>query len=129
MAYSPPQAAPDGWPTAPAASVGLDAARLHAMAVAIEAGTFQKITSVLVARQGQLVYEGYFDDGGSAALRNTRSTTKTVTSILIGIAIDRGLLAGVQAPILPFFPDKRPIQYLDPRKLAITVEDFLTMSS
>jgi CubicO group peptidase (beta-lactamase class C family) len=99
------------------------------MADAIQAGHFPKITSVLVACHGQLVYEAYFDDAGRTSLRNTRSTTKTVTSMLVGIAIDQGLLAGVQAPILPFFPDKQPVQYPDPRKAQIMVEDLLTMSS
>ena len=60
---------------------------------------------------------------------NTRSATKTVTSMLIGIAIDQGLLSGVNAPIFSFFADKQPVQYPDPRKEQITVEDFLTMSS
>jgi CubicO group peptidase (beta-lactamase class C family) len=127
--YTPPPAEPDGWPTAPAATVQIDGARLATMADAITAGHFPKITSVLVARQGRLVYEAYFDDADRASLRNTRSTTKTVTSMLIGIAIDQGLLPGVQAPILPFFPDKQPVQYPDPRKAQITVEDLLTMSS
>lgn len=49
--------------------------------------------------------------------------------MLVGIAIDKGLLAGVDVPILPFFPDKQPVQNADPRKAKITIEDFLTMSS
>jgi len=127
--YVPPQAELDGWPTAPAATVQIDGARLAAMADAIAAGQFPKITSVLVACQGRLVYEAYFDDAGPTSLRNTRSTTKTVTSMLVGIAIDQGLLLGVRAPILPFFPDKQPLQHPDLRKTQITVEDLLTMSS
>ena len=49
--------------------------------------------------------------------------------MLVGITIDKGLLAGVDAPILPFFQDKEPVKNADPRKEKITVEDFLTMSS
>src|SRR5437879_12578565 len=56
-------------------------------------------------------------------------TSKSVTDMLVGIAIDKGLLAGVDVPILPFFPDKQPLQNPDPRQAKITVEDFLTMSS
>lgn len=83
----------------------------------------------MIARQGRLVYEAYFNGFGQTSLMNTRSATKTVTSMLIGIAIDRRLLSGVDTPILAFFPDKQPVQYPDPRKDQITVEDFLTMSS
>jgi CubicO group peptidase (beta-lactamase class C family) len=49
--------------------------------------------------------------------------------MLAGIAIGKGFLAGVAAPILPFFPDKQPVQHPDARKERITVEDLLTMSS
>jgi CubicO group peptidase (beta-lactamase class C family) len=59
---------------------------------------------------------------------DTRSATKSITGMLVGIAVDRGLLA-LDSRVLPFFPDKQPIQNPDPRKDAITVEDLLTMSS
>ncbi|MFZ0545670.1 MAG: serine hydrolase [Candidatus Promineifilaceae bacterium] len=128
-AYLLPETKQDGWATADADSAGFSIERLEAMGGAIQSGEFQNITSVLIARHGKLVYEGYFDDLGADGLRNTRSATKTVTGMLLGIAIDKGLLSGVEAPILSFFPDKRPLQYPDPRKENITVEDFLTMSS
>jgi CubicO group peptidase (beta-lactamase class C family) len=115
--------------TASLDSADLSAARLQAMASAIQAGTFKQITSVVIARYGKLVYEAYFDGTDRATLRNTRSATKTLTGMLVGIAIDRGLLAGAGAPVLSFFPDKQPVRHPDPRKAAITVEDFLTMSS
>ena len=117
------------WPTASFDAVGLVREPFQTMERAIGAGDFKLIGSVLVARQGHLVYERYFDGSDGTALRNTRSATKTVTSMLVGIAIDRGLLTGVDATILPFFPDKAPVQHPDPRKERLTVEDFLTMSS
>lgn len=95
---------------------------------AVRAGTYKQITSVLVSRRGELIFEQYFDDGGAAALRNTRSATKTVTGMLVGAAIDRRLLR-VDSPVLPFFADRLPLLNPDPRKSRITVEDFLTMSS
>jgi len=109
-------------------AVGLSQDRLKAMESAIRDGEFKKITSVLVARQGKLAYEAYFDEQGPDALRNTRSATKSITDILIGIALDKGQLKSVDAPVYAFFPEKR-IQNPDKRKQQITVEDFLTMSS
>jgi CubicO group peptidase (beta-lactamase class C family) len=111
------------------ASVGLSAARLMQMEQAIRAGELKQVTSVLVAREGKLVFERYFDADGVEGLRNTRSATKTVTGMLVGIAIDRGLLSGVEAKVLDYFPDQQPVQNADARKAQITVEDFLTMSS
>jgi CubicO group peptidase (beta-lactamase class C family) len=116
------------WSVVSAEAVGLSVSHLQAMADAIDAGSFKKITSILIARQGKLAYERYFDGSTSSSLRNPRSVTKTVTSMLIGIAIDKGFLPGVQVPIWPFFGDKQPVQNPDPRKEQITIEDFLTMS-
>ncbi len=104
-------------------------ARLSAMETAIRAGEFKKITSVLIAKNGTPVFEAYFNGADATTLHNTRSATKTITGMLVGIAIDKGMLSGVPAPILPFFPDRQPLQNPDPRKAKITVEDFLTMSS
>jgi CubicO group peptidase (beta-lactamase class C family) len=123
------RSAPAGWSEASLESVGLAEAPFREMAAAISSGEFKKITSVLIARHGRLAYEAYFDGFDRSSSMNTRSATKTVTSILLGIAIDKGLLAGVHAPIMSFFPDKRPVYYPDSRKEQITVEDFLTMSS
>jgi CubicO group peptidase (beta-lactamase class C family) len=111
------------------ATLGLSTARLSQMEQSIRAGDFKRITSVLIARDGRLAFERYFDRDGADGLRNTRSATKSVTGMLIGIAIDRGLLAGVQTKVLSYFPDKQPLQNPDTRKADITVEDFLTMSS
>jgi CubicO group peptidase (beta-lactamase class C family) len=125
--YTAPQARDDGWAVGRAASVHLSEAVLAAMADSIRAGQFGQITSVLVARYGQLVYEGYFA-GAPEDLRNTRSATKTVTGMLVGLAIARGKLPGVDARVLDYL-DARPAQNLDPRKERITVQDLLTMAS
>lgn len=106
-----------------------DPARLQTMTAAIRAGEFAKITSVLVAQHGELVSESYFNGADADTLLDTRSATKSVTDMLVGIAIDDGALAGVAAPVLPFFADKQPLANPDPRKARITVEDLLTMSS
>ena len=116
------------WPSAKPEAVGLSAAKLKEMEEAIRKEEFKKITSILVARHGQLVYEQYFE-GDAETLRDTRSATKTITGMLIGIAIDRKLIANAQTPVIPYFPEKQPLQNPDPRKNRITIEDFLTMSS
>lgn len=117
------------WATVSPSQAGLSGERLQKMRAAIEAGEFKQITSVLVARRGQLAFEAYFDSGGAQALRNTRSVTKSVTGMLVGAAIDRGLIASVSQPVIPMLRGARPIEHRDPRKARITVEDLLTMSS
>ena len=122
-------AASDGWTRAAPDTQGVSGDKLSAAAQAIRAGQFQHVTSLLVARHGQLVFEEYFDAGGREALRNTRSATKTVAGMLTGIAIERRLLAGVATRVLPLLDEKRPLENPDPRKAEITIEDLLTMSS
>jgi CubicO group peptidase (beta-lactamase class C family) len=128
-ASSLPQRNSDGWPTATPDSVGISTTPLTEMATAVRSGEFKKIGSVLIARHGKLVYESYFDDDAST-LRDTRSATKSITDILIGIAIGEKKLSGVNARILALLPEHaRKLQNPDPRKDKITIEDFLTMSS
>lgn len=104
------------------------AQQLEGMTRAIDAGEFKQITSVVVSQHGKLLYERYFDKEGADALRNTRSVTKTVTGMLVGLAVDRKLLRA-DSKVLPYFPELHPLASPDARKDKITVEDFLTMSS
>jgi CubicO group peptidase (beta-lactamase class C family) len=122
------QEAQTDWEGATADSVGLDANKLKSMEDAIRSDQFKKITSIVIARNGKLAYEMYFGDNTKATAMDTRSCTKTVTSMLIGIAIDQRKLK-LSSPVFSYFPEKQPVENPDPRKNKITVEDFLTMSS
>ncbi|MET0807628.1 MAG: serine hydrolase, partial [Pseudoxanthomonas sp.] len=77
-------------------------ARFDGLTRAVEAGDYKQITSVLIAHNGKLVYEHYFDKEGAEARRNTRSATKTVTGMLAGLAIADGKLPGAQAQVLAY---------------------------
>jgi CubicO group peptidase (beta-lactamase class C family) len=117
------------WSTSNPEEVGLVSSFFIELEKSARMGNFNKITSALVAKDGRLAYEAYFEGSDAGTLRNTRSATKTITGMLIGIAIDKGFLAGVDVPIMPFFCDRQPVENSDPRKDGITIEDFLTMSS
>lgn len=125
--YATPPAAGDGWPVARAGAVQLAEQRLSGMDGAIRNGDFGRITSVLIARNGRLVYESYFS-GSADDLRNTRSVTKTVTGMLVGLAVADGHMAGADARVFSILGDPAMAKS-DPRKKAITVEELLTMSS
>ncbi len=99
-----------------------------ALEAKVAAGAYRRITSVLLAQGGKIVYERYFE-GDADTLRNTRSVTKTITGTLVGIAIDRGELPGVDVPLLSFFDDRAPFAHDGPAKRATTIADVLTMSS
>lgn len=127
-AIAHPQNDKNDWVKESPASQKMNLAKLTAMDEAIKKGTFQQITSVLIARRGQLVFESYYDADGVEGMRNTRSATKTVTGMLAGAAIARGHMT-LTTPVLSQLKPKTPLDYPDPRKAKITVEDLLTMSS
>jgi CubicO group peptidase (beta-lactamase class C family) len=81
-----------------------------------------------VSHRGEVLLERYFNGAQAAMPANIKSAAKSVISALTGIAIARGLLPAVQAPVAPYFPElARP--GADPRKRMITIEDLLTMRS
>lgn len=107
----------DGWPVGSAADDTLiDRGALCRMADGL--ATTANVHSVLVARGGKLVFERYFSgpdevhnrkvrdvifDAGM--LHDLKSVSKSVASLAVGIAIERGLIRSVDEPILSFFPE------------------------
>lgn len=118
----------DGWVTADAIARGWNAERLQALDASIDDDTVPDTTSVLVVHRGALVYERYGRGATRDTLHNTRSATKSITALLVGAAIDRALLTGVEARAFDFFPDRR-WQHDVPAKTNTTIEDLLTMSA
>ncbi|MFD0738475.1 serine hydrolase domain-containing protein [Lysobacter koreensis] len=120
-----------GLAAAPFTAAAADAGRFDPARKAVEQGEFKAITSILVAQDGKVVYEHYFDAQGAQARRDTRSATKTVAGMLAGLAIADGHLPDASARVFDHLPPARRqnMQHPDPRKDAIRVEDLLTMSS
>jgi CubicO group peptidase (beta-lactamase class C family) len=120
---------------------GLDARLLTTLGERIRDGSFQRITSVVVMVDGRLAYEGYWGGADRDTLHDIRSASKTLTSMMMGQAIASGAIPGVDAKVFGYFAERRdprglagqagglPWKNPDPRKLQITIEDLLTMSS
>ena len=96
-------------------------------AIRAAATRLPRLHSLLVSRQGELVFEYYAKGSGPARPANVKSVSKSIISALVGIAIDRGMLEGVNQPIAGFFPSLARDD--DPRKARITVGDLLTMQA
>jgi len=143
LASAPP--APSYWPThgwraSSPSSQGMDAKQLAAMVAEIRAAKMP-IDSVTVIRNGYLVLDqsfGRFATGSlgepfaSGSLHELQSATKSVTSMLLGIALHQDASSGltVNTPVwrLAAAADYVPTN-LDPRKRAMTLKDLLTMQS
>ncbi len=138
----PPQTG-DGWQTADPVSVGLDAKKLNQAAARIRDGTYQNVHSLLVVKDGKLVFEEYFRgytwryagdqyrgdlvDFDRDTRHNLASVTKSFTSALIGIALDRGLIRDVNEEVFSFFPEYVHLQ--EDGKERLTLDHLLTMRS
>ena len=86
------------------------------------------IHSLTIVRHGYIVLDAYFWPFQDGQLHDLASVTKSVTSTLIGVAIGRRELSGVDQPLLPLFGEGA-VANRDARKDRITLEHLLTMSS
>jgi CubicO group peptidase (beta-lactamase class C family) len=118
----------DGLKVAAPAAEGI-ADTLGRLADAIARGEAPKTNAVLVVRHGTLVYEHYFGDGSVDLLNDTRSATKSITSMAVGDAVAEGAIRSVDAPAFGFLSNLRPFENDTTDKEAITIRDLLTMSS
>ncbi len=107
----------------------LASAKLAPVVGDIENGKFGNIHSLVIIHNDRLVLEEYFQEWSRNKLHEIQSASKSVASALIGIAIEKGKIKGLQEKLLNFFPEYKSIAHLDERKKAITLEDVLTMSA
>jgi parallel beta-helix repeat protein len=123
----------DYWPTAgwrysTAEEQGMNSTKLEEMMTCIRNENF-KFDSVVIVRNGYVILEEYPRPYYSQnTLHLLYSATKSVSSMLIGIALEEGYIDNVQHKLVDFFPN-RSIANMDSRKQAITLENVLTMTS
>lgn len=102
---------------------------LQKMDSTINSGKYEQITSVVVAHKGTVLFEKYYHKNDVNSKHNTRSATKTMATLLTGIAIDKGYITSENDKIFDYLQHKLPVKNPDKRKEDITIEDLLTMSS
>src|SRR5215510_145705 len=137
-----PVARDDGWPVATVNDDKLiDRDALCRMAERLSSTA--NVHAVLVAHSGKLVFERYFRGSDEIpgriygrrvenvifdadTLHDMKSVSKSVASLAVGIAIDRGLIGSVNEPIFSFFPELSDLR--SPEKGRIQLLHALTMS-
>lgn len=123
-----PIVATSDWPSSTPEAQGMDAGMLRDLVRRIDRRDFGTVTSLVVARNGQLVVEEYFGSQTRDRAHTMQSVTKSVTSLLAGLAIDRGHLS-LTDRVVDVFPEYAPVANLDDRKRAMTVRDLLMMQT
>ncbi|MHA1462970.1 MAG: serine hydrolase, partial [Candidatus Heimdallarchaeota archaeon] len=89
---------------------------------------FSDVDSIIVVKNGFIVKEAYFGLYGENDIHVLWSVTKSITSILIGIAIKEGYIESVEENVLEYFSD-REIANVDERKESIKLKHLLMMST
>lgn len=107
----------------------LDKGKISEVVSQIESGEFGKIHSLIIIHNDEVILEKYFMGWHRYRLHQVFSVTKSVTSSLIGMAIDQGLITGVDLKLIDTFPEYNRIKNMDPRKKIITLENLLTMTA
>ncbi len=90
--------------------------------------SYNNITGIIVLKNGQILYENYYNGYTANNTIHVFSVTKSIISILIGIAIDKGYIKSINQKVLDFFPDytvKRGEKTIQ----SVTIKDMLTMTA
>jgi len=139
-ACNAPEKMDDGWSVSRPQDQGLDPALICSIGPRLEAWKDANVHAVVVARHGVLVYERYIagEDQNwgkplgrvaynAGMVHDLRSVTKSLTSLVVGIALDRGWIKDLDAPVLSFFPEYADLR--GPEKDRITLRHLLMMST
>ncbi len=125
--YSQPVDLRDGWNTNDLRSKA-DSTRLYSLFNQLIQQDHQ-LHSVLLVKDNDLILEEYFDQYNASDPHDLRSSTKSIRSLLLGVAIDKGFIENVDDPISKYLKSHEPKKNLDSRKKQITIKHLLTMSA
>ena len=89
---------------------------------------YSSITGIIAQKDGKTVYERYFCGFSPDDPAHVFSVTKSIVSLLIGIAIDQGYIRSVTQKVLDFFPDY-PVKRGEKKIQLVTLHDMLTMTA
>ena len=115
------------WRTAVPAQVGVDAPPIADLVGRLRSGSLGAEHALVIVRKGYVIVDEYFAGWTGDSIHTEQSVTKSVMSLVTGIAIARGDLRSVDQPLIELLGQYAPIANLDNRKRALTVRDVLTM--
>jgi CubicO group peptidase (beta-lactamase class C family) len=116
------------WRTASPAQVGFDPVRLNALVDRLTTNAIPGLHSLIVVRHGYVAVEAYFNGSSAAQVHTMQSVTKSVTSLVTGIAIGEGKLTAASR-VFDLLPRYDSLIRGDERKRAVTIGHLLQMRS
>lgn len=119
------------WRTCKPEDVGMDSDKLEELNEEVQTllELHIDVQSILIIKDGYIVAEQYYSDEYEVDnLHRIHSCTKSITSALLGIAMERGFINDIHTKMVNYFPEYE-IENLSPDKQQITIEHLLTMSA
>jgi len=126
--YSQPARLWDGWETDNLQSFGVDSTLIYALFNKLQ-NEAHEVHSVLLVKNGKIIIEEYFGETTINELHDIRSVTKSIISLLMGIAIDKGFVGSVDDPISKYIKNSMSNKKLDDKNGSIKIKHLLTMST
>ena len=126
--YQIPTETGDGWNTVHLLAEEIDSASVFSFFRALPSEKEHGIHSILLVKDQSLVLEEYFDGYSASKTHDIRSATKSITALLIGIALDKGLIKSIDDPVSNYLANYQ-MKNPDERKGKITLRHLLTMSA
>ncbi len=126
--YTTPETLDDSWQTTDIRIFAKDTTRLYKMMNQLNQ-VDHKLHSMLLIKDNQLLLEEYFSDYDLHQQHDLRSASKSITSILLGIAIDKGYIDNINDPITKYLKEPVPQKNKSLEKDQITIKHLVTMSS
>lgn len=117
----------EAWTVSSPEAQGVDSAKLADMLEHV-ANNDINIDSITIVRNNHLIMDARFHPFEFDTMHIINSCTKSVMSLLVGIAIDKGFIKDVHQPVLELLPEKAP-ENPDANKKAMTLEHLLTMTT
>jgi CubicO group peptidase (beta-lactamase class C family) len=126
--YTVPVKADDNWEISSLKKEGIDPEKINALMRNILYANIRDIHGVIIVKNGKLVLEEYFHGYARNKTHHLASVTKSITSILIGIASDQSKIPDIDQKIYEFFPAYKDITWDHPKK-EIRLKHVLTMTA
>jgi CubicO group peptidase (beta-lactamase class C family) len=131
--YRRPSAADDGWQTARLRDVGLDETKIAELINSLRARPpglrSPRLQALLIARHGHLVLDEYFDGFDAHRPHDVRSAGKSVATLMVGKAIERGAAFTPASLVSSILSKDAPFGNYSLTKDRITVADLMSMSA
>ncbi|WP_300458048.1 serine hydrolase [Desulfobacula sp.] len=126
--YQQPFRTGDGWATSTLNNEGVAQKPIYNMMQKLVDKVYKNVDSILLIKNGKLILEEYFNGYHPMKEHLIASTTKSITSMLFGIAVDKNMIPDLNIPVYRYFPEYKGTPWID-KEYDISLRHMLTMTA